>query len=204
MPDRNIGVGRNCIQSKGLEVVVFYIGDRIRQMHQVAVRELLKIRGIPKIAEENKSFPYIVLSPQCPSHYIWPFVFDGIMAILDEIIERYPVDPKRIFVTGLSMGGYATWDLAMEYPEKFAGIVPVCGSTSKERINHLKNVPVWAFHGALDEVVPLEEVEELITALKLCGGEGKLTVFPEGKHDIWEDAYQDSELFNHFFQKTLR
>jgi dienelactone hydrolase len=56
--------------------------------------------------------------------YIWPFVFDGVLAILDEIIERYPVDPKRIFVTGLSMGGYATWDLAMEYPNRFAGIVP--------------------------------------------------------------------------------
>lgn len=163
----------------------------------------LKIRGIPKIAEENKSFPFVVLSPQCPSHYIWPFVFDGIMAILDEIIDRYSVDPKRIFVSGLSMGGYATWDLATEYPDRFAGIVPVCGSSPKERIERLKNVPVWAFHGALDKSVPIGEVEELITALTLCGGETKLTVYPEGSHDIWTEAYQTDELYYQFFQRSL-
>jgi predicted peptidase len=122
---------------------------------------------------------------------------------LDEIIERYPVDPKRIFVTGLSMGGYATWDLAMEYPNRFAGIAPVCGSSSKERIESLRNVPVWAFHGALDKSVPLNEVEELMEQLRLCGGEGKLTVYPEGSHDIWEEAYQTSELYEDFFQRQF-
>jgi predicted peptidase len=166
--------------------------------------ELLKIRGIPKIAEENKNFPFIVLSPQCPSHYIWPFVFDGIMAILDELIDKHPIDHKRIFLTGLSMGGYATWDLAKEYPDMFAGIVPVCGSSSIERVERLENVPVWAFHGALDEAVPLREVEELITALTLCDGTGKLTVYPEGSHDIWTEAYQTEELYSQFFQKSLR
>ncbi|WP_246132152.1 prolyl oligopeptidase family serine peptidase [Paenibacillus hemerocallicola] len=113
------------------------------------------------------------------------------------------MDRKRIYVTGLSMGGYGTWDLTMEYPDRFAGIVPVCGSASKDRVERLKNVPVWAFHGALDKSVPITEVQELMQALKLCGGQSKFTIYPEGAHDIWEEAYQTSELYSQFFQKSL-
>ncbi|QHW31741.1 phospholipase [Paenibacillus rhizovicinus] len=163
--------------------------------------EQLKIRGLPRIAEDNPAFPFIVLAPQCPSYYIWPMVFDGITALLDEVIASCPVDPERIFVTGLSMGGYGAWDLAMEYPERFAGVVPVCGSGSPERIGRLRDVQVWAFHGTRDEVVPVEEARELISALGDCGGNGRLTEYPEGGHAIWEEAYATEELYSWFFRQ---
>lgn len=162
--------------------------------------ERLKVRGIPHLIEDNSDFPFIVLSPQCPSYYIWPFVFDGIMALIEELQTRYPVDVKRIYLTGLSMGGFAAWDLAMEYPDYFAAIAPVCAGGSQERVDVLLHTPVWAFHGAKDEVVPVDQAANIVNRLKQLGGDAQLTIFPEGGHDISMETYRDSNLYSWFLE----
>nr|WP_237179215.1 PHB depolymerase family esterase [Paenibacillus sp. MMS18-CY102] len=165
---------------------------------------LLKTRAIPQLIESGDNFPFIVVSPQCPSYYIWPFLFDGIMALIDDIILAHPVDPNRIYLTGLSMGGYAVWDLAMEHPGRFAAIAPVCGGGSAERAALLNNIPVWAFHGAKDEVVPVAEASELVEAIRAHGGTAKLTIYPEGKHEVWEETYANPELYSWFLKNQRK
>lgn len=184
-------------ESNGKLPVILFLHGRDQRGEDL---ELLKIRGIPKLVEEQPDFPFIVISPQCPSYYIWPSVFDGILAILDEVVRTQQADVTRIYLTGLSMGGYAVWDLAMEYPERFAAIAPVCGAGSEERVPLLRNVPVWAFHGSQDDIVPVNEAEAIIHTLQACGGTAKLTLYPDGGHDAWTETYSNVELYNWFLE----
>lgn len=166
--------------------------------------EAVKIHGIPKIVEMKKDFPFIAVSPQCPPSSLWSLENDGLNALLDDIIENYDVDADRIYLTGLSMGGYGTWDLAMAYPNKFAAIAPICGGNEPKKTYLLKNVPVWVFHGAKDNVVPLKASEEMVEALKARGGEVKFTVYPEADHDSWTETYLNPDLYEWFLQHTRR
>ncbi|MBS4177852.1 alpha/beta fold hydrolase [Lederbergia citrea] len=158
---------------------------------------LVKLYGPPKLAEEQ-DFPFILVSPQCPlSRYsTWHLYIDSLAALVDDIIERYRVDEQRVYVTGLSMGGYGTWELAIQYPSKFAAAVPICGGGSTEHIERIKEVPVWAFHGAKDDVVPLEESEIMVEALRGVGGNVKFTVYPEADHDSWTETYNNPDLYS--------
>jgi len=142
--------------------------------------ELLKLHGIPKVIAQGMDFPFIALSPQCPEDTIWTNELDALHALVEQIIQKYQIDTSRIYLTGLSMGGFGTWHLAATYPSMFAAIVPICGGTTPyvgfpERIQVLKNVPVWAFHGAEDEVVPLQGSQELVDVLKAHHGNVKFT-----------------------------
>src|SRR5690606_23701288 len=116
-----------------------------------------------------------VVSPQCPEHSFWPIEADAIMALLDELIATYEVDASRIYLTGLSMGGWGTWNLAITNPSRFAAIVPICGGEKPAKASALKDVPIWAFHGAKDEVVPVSESEAMVNAINEIGGNAKLT-----------------------------
>ncbi|WP_151734657.1 prolyl oligopeptidase family serine peptidase [Paenibacillus tengchongensis] len=165
--------------------------------------ELLKDRGIPQQLEQGAELPFIVIAPQCPGYCIWPAVFDGVMAIVDEVARTHPVDRSRIYLTGLSMGGYAAWDLAMEYPGRFAAIAPVSGSASQERLQLLQDVPVWAFHGAKDDIVPAAEISGNIAAINAVGGNARLTLYPDGDHDAWTEAYRNPQLYKWFLEHTL-
>ena len=116
--------------------------------------ELLKIHGIPKIVEKEKKFPFIAISPQCPADYDWR---DGIMQetlleLLEKTLNNYRVDKDRVYITGLSMGGYGTWALATKRPDLFAAAVPICGGGDPSTASLLKNLPIWVFHGARDKV----------------------------------------------------
>ena len=119
------------------------------------------------------------------------------------------MDTNRVYLTGLSMGGFGTWKLAVAHPELFAAIVPICGGgetievllAARERGAALKSLPVWAFHGAKDPVVSLEESERMVNALKKLGGkEVKLTVYPEAQHDSWTETYNNPQLYEWFLQ----
>ena len=156
--------------------------------------EKVKKLGLPKIVESKKDFPFIVVSPQCPENEIWSN--DVLINLIDEVICRNPVDVDRVYITGLSMGGGGTWHLACEYPDRFAAIAPVCGWGSPEKACNLKNVPVWAFHGAKDKVIPIESSKQMVQAVKDCGGNAKLTVYPAAGHDSWTDTYNNEELYN--------
>jgi predicted peptidase len=171
-------------------------GERGNDVWKVAVH------GPPKSVTDHPDFPFILVSPQCPEGEHWSNV--ELLALLDEITGHYAVDRSRIYLTGLSMGGYGTWELGLTYPEKFAAIVPICGGgqlispllSSREKAEALKSLGVWAFHGAKDPVVPLQESERMVDGLKKAGAtDVKLTVYPEAGHDSWTETYKNPELY---------
>jgi predicted peptidase len=155
----------------------------------------VKVHGPPKIVETKKDFPFIVVSPQCPAGVWWNDKLDVLINLLDEIITQYDVDTERVYLTGLSMGGYGTWALASKYPDHFAAAVPICGGGMRIMAYGLKDVPIWAFHGGKDPVVPVEESREMVAAVKARGGNAKLTVYPEANHDSWTETYNNPELY---------
>ncbi|MBN1844321.1 MAG: prolyl oligopeptidase family serine peptidase [Sedimentisphaerales bacterium] len=160
--------------------------------------ELVTKHGPPKLARQGKAFPFIIVSPQCPTNYWWPTELEVLNALLDEIIEKYPVDTSRIYLTGLSMGGFGSWSLACRNPERFAAVAPICGGGQPYLAGQLKDVPVWAFHGGKDPVVPPKLSEEMVQAVKNAGGDARLTVYPEAGHDSWTEAYNDPKLYEWF------
>lgn len=155
--------------------------------------ERVKVHGPPKLIAAGKQFPFIVVSPQCPANRWWQP--EDLTALLDEIVEKYKVDKDRIWVTGLSMGGFGTWSLAAATPERFAALVPICGGGDPIWAKRLNHIPVWVFHGAKDPVVPLERSTKMVEALKQAGGNVKFTVYPEAGHDSWTAAYNDPALY---------
>ena len=163
---------------------------------------LIKAHGIPKIVEQRENFPFIAVSPQCPKHSWWPVEVEALNALLDDVIERYAVDTKRIYLTGLSMGGYGTWALATAYPERFAAIAPICGGGDPDEACALKDIPVWVFHGAKDAVVSVEESKKMVKALEDCGGDVRFTIYPEADHDSWTETYDNPELYVWFLRHS--
>jgi predicted peptidase len=123
-------------------------------------------------------------------------------ALLDEVIANYAVDPDRTYLTGLSMGGYGTWSLAMTYPARFAAIAPICGGGIADWVSVLKDVAVWAFHGADDPLVPLDQGQRMVDALRACGGNVTFTVYPGVEHDSWTQTYENPELYDWLLQHT--
>jgi len=158
--------------------------------------EKVKIHGVAKNVVSQKDFPFIVVSPQCPEDKWWPGRLDVLINLLDDIMARYNVDKDRVYLTGLSMGGYGTWSLACEYPERFAAIAPVCGGGDRLLAGWLKDMPIWAFHGARDKTVPLKRSQEMVDAVNRSGGNAKLTVYPEAAHNSWTVTYDNKELYD--------
>ena len=166
--------------------------------------ELVKARGIPKIVERQPAFPFIVVSPQCPDETTWWDHHLTVKSLLDDMVANYAVDVGRIYLTGFSMGGYGTWGLATRYPELFAAIAPICGGGFPEYARELKDVPVWAFHGAEDPAVDLQNGQEMVDALRACGGDVRFTVYPGVGHDSWTQTYDNPELYQWFLQHSRR
>jgi predicted peptidase len=156
----------------------------------------VKVHGPPKIVEKQKGFPFIVVSPQCPEDDWWTKRTEVLINLLDDIVARYDVDTERIYLTGLSMGGYGSWALASEYPDRFAAVVPICGGGNRIMSIFLKDMPIWAFHGAKDGVVPVEESRDLVEAINARGGNAKLTIYPEANHDSWTETYNNQEVYD--------
>jgi acetyl esterase/lipase len=153
----------------------------------------LKRGGLPHQLEQKKDFPCIMVTPQCPGRG-WDVRALG--ALLDDIMAKYQVDPARVYVTGLSMGGYGTWALAAANPERFAAIVPICGGGNPADAKKLKDLPAWVFHGAKDTVVPPGRSEAMVKALKDAGAENvKFTLYPEAGHDAWTETYKNPEVW---------
>ena len=162
--------------------------------------EKVKRHGIPKIVETWDRFPFIAVSPQCPANQYW--LADLLNELLDEIEGAHRIDTDRVYLTGISMGGYAAWQTAIEYPDRFAAIAPVCGGGNPDEVCRIRHVPVWAFHGAKDPIVPLSESEEMVNALRKCGGDARLTVYPEAGHDSWTETYNNPGLYEWFMSHS--
>ena len=160
----------------------------------------VKAWGPPAIVEKNPDFPFMVVSPQVPDGQWWDTYL--LKSMLDDVLKRYNVDPKRVYLTGISMGGYGAWDLAIKHPEYFAAVAPICGGGIARMAGRLKDVPVWAFHGLKDEAVPEAESARMVEALKAQGGNVKYTVLPEAGHvEAWVHAYGEAGLFDWFAQQ---
>lgn len=176
-------------ETKRWPVVVFLHGINERGTDV----EIVARNGLPRLVEEGRMFPFILLSPQCPSEHWWE------IAVLDEWLDnalgRLRVDRSRVYLTGLSMGGYGTWWWAQRSPDRFAAIVPICGGGNPEQASKLKDLPIWAFHGAKDAVVPPERTKEMVAAIEAAGGEPRLTIYPEAEHDSWTQTYANDEVF---------
>ena len=162
----------------------------------------VKLHGPPKIVESKKDFPFILVSPQSPGRGWNP---DTLHAMLEDVKKTYRVDPDRVYLTGLSMGGYGSWALAAAHPEVFAAVAPVCGGGNTRDASKIKNLPIWVFHGGKDPVVPVVRSEEMVKALKdVNAGEVKFTVYPDAGHDSWTETYDNPELYKWMLGHTRK
>jgi predicted peptidase len=179
-------------------------GERGTNIH------LVTKHGPPKLVQdqEKSDFPFVVVSPQCPDGATWSN--DLLLALLDEVTGKHAVDTNRIYLTGLSMGGYGTWSLGLSHPDRFAAIAPICGGgdlitillPGQRTARALRALPVWAFHGAKDELVKLSESERMVNALRRIGNDAKLTIYPEAGHDSWTETYNNPELYGWFLRHS--
>ena len=165
--------------------------------------DLVKKHGPPKLIAEGRRFPAIVLSPQCPEDGWW--TNEPVMELIDHAEATYRVDADRIYLTGLSMGGYGTWHFASFAPKRFAAIVPVCGGGVPYLMRFVGKLPVWVFHGQLDSAVPIAESELQVEALRNAGDpEVHFTVYPDLNHDSWTRAYQTEEMWTWLFAQSRK
>jgi predicted peptidase len=153
----------------------------------------VKAWGPPSFVESRPDFPFIVISPQCPEGQWWNI--EDLNILLTRLLKKLRVDPDRVYLTGLSMGGFGTWTWATTYPNRFAAIAPVCGGGDIQMVWNLKGIPVWAFHGQDDPVVPVIRTTEMVDAVTKIGGNAKATIYPGVGHDSWKNAYADEELY---------
>ncbi|MBZ0300434.1 MAG: prolyl oligopeptidase family serine peptidase [Anaerolineae bacterium] len=165
--------------------------------------EQVKLHGLPRRIAQGDHFPFIIVAPQCPASSYWTEELDALNALLDEVIAHYLVDSRRIYLTGLSMGGRGTWFLAGRYPERFAAIAPICGvGLNWQAQERLTNLPVWAFHGEADSVNPVTESINMIRWLREAGGNARLTLYPGVDHDSWTETYHNPELYDWFLSHS--
>ena len=166
--------------------------------------EKVKVNGPPRLVASRPNFPFIVASPQSTHNHLRGFDPVMLNAMLDELLARLPIDPDRVYLTGLSMGGSWSYGWAGVSPERFAAIAPVCGAWDPVDACRLRNVPVWAFHGAKDDIVPIGGDQAMVDAINACGGEARLKVYPEAGHDSWTSAYADPELYAWLLQQRRK
>ena len=162
--------------------------------------------GLTKHIVNGMELPFIIVAPQCPKGRRWANHTNELLALLDDIIARYPVDASRVYLTGLSMGGQGTWQLATDNPHRFAAIAPVCGRGDTVLARYsLRKMPVWVFHGAKDTNVPISKSEEMVEALRLAGNRRvRFTVYPDAGHNSWTATYTNPQLYAWFLKHSRK
>ncbi len=163
--------------------------------------ETLEGNSISKYANANPDFPFVLVMPLCTEE-TWFDLWAQLKALVMQLQNTPWIDPTRFYLSGNSMGGYGTWQLAISMPEAFAAIVPVCGGGMYWDAGRLKNIPVWAFHGGKDPLVLPEESQKMVERINSAGGNAKLTVYPENAHDAWTDTYSNPEVYAWLLQHT--
>ncbi len=152
----------------------------------------VKTHGPPKQVEQGRDLPFILCSPQLEAGRAWSP--DDLHALMAALQARLRIDASRISGTGLSLGGGGVWAWAAAYPQDLAAIAPVCGFGNPAAVCQARAVPVRAYHGAADDVVPLAAQQACVDALRACGGTVDFTVYPGVGHDAWTPAYEDPAL----------
>ncbi|MDO8587109.1 MAG: prolyl oligopeptidase family serine peptidase [Armatimonadota bacterium] len=157
--------------------------------------EKVKLLGPPRMVADGKKFPFILVSPQCPEDSWWTEQTDVLAAMIDEVEAKYSVDKRRIYLTGVSMGGFGAWALATRQPKRFAAIAPICGAGQPYTAYMLKDIPMWVFHGDKDNVVPPAKSQEMVDAVRAAGGNPKFTLYPGVGHYSWDATYGNPEFW---------
>lgn len=185
-------------ESEKLPLLIFLhgMGERGNDLNKV------KFHGPPSFLDDKKDFPFICISPQCPDTIYWNE--ELLLPFYDEIIAKYPIDKNRIYITGLSMGGFGTWKSIIAKPDLFAAAVPICGGGDPSKLESIKSLPIWVFHGAKDDVVPLIRSKEMVDGLKELGSDVKFTVYPEATHNSWTETYNNPELYDWLLQQKKK
>lgn len=155
--------------------------------------EKVKAHGPPKLVAAGKKFPFILVSPQAQRPPGWEP--ESLFRLLMDIKSRYRVDNDRVYLTGLSMGGFGTWALALKHPEAFAAIIPICGGGDTTDAWKLRHIPIWCFHGALDHNVPVRLDSQMISAAGRYNPNVKFTVYPDLEHNSWERTYNNDSVY---------
>ena len=160
--------------------------------------------GPPQFAARGDELPYVLLSPQCPGDDSWakPTQQKRLIELLDHIIQTHSIDQDSMCLTGLSMGGYGSWQMAADHPRRFASVVPVCGGGDPRDAEKLKALPIWVFHGDQDSAVPFQRSVEMVDAIKQAGGTKiRFTSLEHIGHNCWSATYATPELFQWISQQ---
>ena len=154
--------------------------------------------GIGPALVKRPNFPAVVVIPQSEKRTWGADTPDGkrALAALDAVVAEYKCDPKRVYLSGLSMGGYGAWSIAAAYPEKWAALVPVCGGGKPSDAEKLSNLPIWCFHGDEDKAVPVARSREMIESIRRAGGSPVYTEYKGVGHNSWDKAYGTDELYD--------
>lgn len=170
--------------------------------------------------ERRKRFPCYVLAPQCPAGQKWSNVdwsadsvtlpesisgsLGATLKVVEAMLEEAAIDKERIYVTGLSMGGFGTWDALARRPELFAAAIPICGGGDPQTAPRFAKVPIWCFHGGDDSVVKPQLSRDMVAALKQAGGEPRYTEYAGVGHDSWTATFSNDETFSWLFAQRGR
>lgn len=172
-------------------LVLFLHGASERGSHLADVAK----HGIPQVIERGKNLPLVAVSPQCPLARAWSDYVRGLGELLDHVIAQFHIDPRRVYLTGLSMGAFGAWKLAAAYPERFAALIPICGGGDPAWAPRLRDLPTWAFHGEQDDVVSIRHTEAMVEALRALGAPIRFRSYPGVAHDSWTTTYDNPELY---------
>ena len=172
-------------------------GERGNDINQV------KKWGPPKRVGEKKDFPFVVISPQCPKNKRWDPA--QLHSLVEHTAASHKIDRSRMYCTGLSMGGYGTWAMIAKYPKLFAAAIPICGGGNPATAKKITEVPIWAFHGDADGVVPPSRSQVIIDAIKKAGGtKSKLTIYPGVNHNSWSKTYTNEKVYEWLLSHSLK
>lgn len=163
----------------------------------------VKKHGPPKMIEAGRDFPFMVLSPQNPYRKkFWDTTV--LISLLEEIIRSYPVDTNRVYLAGLSRGGYGAWMLATQYPEQFAALIAICGEAPSNYAIWLGDLPIWVFHGEDDTSIPVSQSDEMVAELRRLGNPVKYTRYPDTGHDSWTKTFDNPEVFEWMLEQDIQ
>lgn len=185
-------------QEKTMALIIYLHGSsrRGRDIEEV------KANGLASLMDKRDDFEFVVVSPQALSKHPWQTCWqpDDLVLLLDHLLANYHLDPKRIYLTGLSMGGYGTWSAITKHADRFAAAAPICGGGDPALAKDLGKLPVWAFHGEDDRVVKADRSREMVKAIEAAKGNARLTVYPGVDHDSFTRTYANPELYQWFLK----
>jgi len=199
----------------GIPVILFLHGAGERGSDNIAQLTV----GLPQLIKSLDSLkinPYIIVAPQCPVEIKWVDtdwtlpshkmkaslspVLANALAVFDSVVAHTPlVDTNCLYLTGLSMGGFGTWELAQRFPERFAAVLPICGGGDTAQANRLTQLPIWAFHGKKDKLVKVSRTTDMISAITKKGGKPNMTLYDTIGHLCWNTVYKDLDVIRWLF-----